>query len=87
MSLIGNGVQKAASPHQLCGGCQAGCEAAVHGMQRSFEDGRIEAVLLMDASNAFNRMNRQVALRNLLKLCPSIGTMLVKMHRILLTLH
>ena len=33
-----------------------------------------EAVLLIDASNAFNSLNRQVAFYNLQYLCPSLAT-------------
>jgi len=50
-------------------------------MRQVFEDSQTEAVLLVDATNAFNCLNRQVALRNVLKLCPSIGTVLVNMYR------
>ena len=36
----------------------------------------------MDASNAFKRLNREVALRNILHLCPSIGRVLVNIYRV-----
>ena len=35
----------------------------------------------MDASNAFNALNRQVALRNIRSLCPSIATILINTYR------
>ena len=40
-----------------------------------------EAVLLVDASNAFNALNRNVALLNILNTCPSIATILINCYR------
>ena len=45
----------------------------------SFED--TEAVLLIDASNVFNSLNRQVALINMQHLCPSIANILINTYR------
>ncbi len=45
---------------QLCAGQRAGCEAAVHAMKGIFDDAGCDAVLLVDADNAFNRINRKV---------------------------
>ena len=46
-----------------------------------FQSMDCEAVLLVDASNAFNSLNRQVALLNILNLCPSIATILINCYR------
>lgn len=54
-----------AGSQQLCAGQKAGCEAAVHAMRNVFEDPATEGVLLVDASNAFNNLNRKVALHNI----------------------
>ena len=70
LRIIGQDIQEVAGPLQLC----AGCEAAVHALRRSFESPDCEAVLLVDASNAFNRQN---ALRNILHLCPTLSTILI----------
>ena len=35
-----------------------------------------EAILLVDASNAFNAVNRQAALHNIRVICPAISTIL-----------
>ena len=43
---------------QVCAGHKAGCEATVHAMHTIFEEERTEAVLLIDASTAFNSVNR-----------------------------
>ena len=45
------------------------------------QDANIEAVLLVDAMNAFNSLNRQVALQNILRLCPSIALAKVNIYR------
>ena len=49
----------AAGPMQLCAGQESGCEAAVHVMQKLFNSPEVEAVFLVDATNAFNSINRQ----------------------------
>ena len=36
---------------------------------------------LVDATNAFNTLNREVALRNILHLCPSLGRVLINTYR------
>lgn len=56
-------LQDAAGPLQLCAGQITGIEAAVHTMKASFQKEDTEAVLLVDASNAFNSLNREAALR------------------------
>ena len=40
-----------------------------------------KAILLVDATNAFNVMNRQAALHNIQVLCPSISTVLNNTYR------
>ncbi len=54
---------------------------------RVFQDGT-EAALLVDASNAFNCLNREAALRlhNTRFVCPSISTMLINTYRVLTVL-
>ena len=66
---------------QLCTGIDSGCEAAVHTIRNMSKDEGIEGLLLVDASNAFNLLNRNVALRNILSLCPSFGRVLVNTYR------
>ena len=38
---------------------------------------KCEAVLLIDANNAFNSLNREAALHNIQILCPSFATILI----------
>ena len=56
---------------------QAGCEAAVHAMSSLYDSQTTEAILLVDANNAFNSLNREVALRNIQHLCPSLSVVLI----------
>ena len=73
LSVIGGDIQEAAGSIQLCSGQTSGIEAAVHAMNEAFHDDDVQAVLLVDASNAFNSLNREAALRNIRHLCPPIG--------------
>ena len=57
---------KATAPIQVCAGLSGGVEAAVHGLRKIFEDEDTEAIILVDADNAFNRLNRAAALHNIL---------------------
>ena len=70
---------EAAGPLQTCAGHQAGAEAAIHGMRAVFEEEGTDAVLLVDASNAFNRMNRQVGMHNIRITCPEVSIYIIKL--------
>ena len=65
---------------QLCAGKRGGCEAAVHAMRDIFEDVESKAMLLVNASNAFNSLNGNSALLNMFKLCPSFATILTNIY-------
>ena len=81
MYIVGDDVQEAAGPLQLCAGQQAGCEAAVHAIRSMFEDSANDGILFVDASNAFNRLNRAVALMNIQRICPIISPILINTYR------
>ena len=70
ISIMRSDIQQAAGGLQMCTGIRSGIEAAVHMNERSWEDEGTEAVLLVDADNAFNRLNRKVALHNIQQSCP-----------------
>ena len=74
-------IQDAAGARQLCGGQIAGIEAAVHSVRKLFDDDKTEAILLVDASNAFNSLNRATALMNIRKVCPPFSTVLIIVNR------
>ena len=59
---------------QDCAGHKSGSEAAVHAMRSIFDADDTDAVLLIDASNAFNSLNRAAALHNISILRPAIAT-------------
>ena len=79
--ILWDDIQEAAGSHQLCAGKLSGAEAAVHAVRKVFEEGSTEAVLLVDASNAFNSLNRLVALHNIRQLCPPLSTILINIYR------
>ena len=81
LSIVKLDVLEAAGSLQLCAGQDAGNEAAVHAMRAIFCDDSTEAVLLVDASNAFNCLNRQVALHNIQTLCPPLANILINTYR------
>ena len=74
-------IQEVAGSIQLCAGQISGIEAAVHAVRTLFQREDTEALLLVDATNAFNSLNRQTALHNIQKLCPSIATALINTYR------
>ena len=62
---VGEDVMAAAGPLQTCAGHAAGSEAAIHAMRDLFLTADCEAALLVDATNAFNSINREAALHNI----------------------
>ncbi|MDA8002156.1 MAG: reverse transcriptase domain-containing protein, partial [Alphaproteobacteria bacterium] len=74
-------LQRAVGSLQLCTGQDAGCEAAVHAMAHIFAQDDTEAMIFVDAANAFNRLNRQVALRNTQVVCPTLAPVLINTYR------
>ena len=78
---MGPDIQSATGCLQLCGGQIAGIEAAVHATRSAFNSDYCEAVLLVDASNAFNTLNCQLALHNIKRVCPPIATTLINIYQ------
>ena len=62
-------LRQAVGPLQLCAGFESGCEAAMHAMSEIFEEEDTEAMIFVDASNAFNSSNREAILVNSLSVC------------------
>ena len=81
LGVVGIDVQKAVGPLQLCAGQSAGVEAAVHAMRKFFENDDTDGILLIDADNAFNRVNRAAALWNVQYVCPSLKFALINTYR------
>jgi len=64
---------EAADNLQLCPGQEAGCKAAVYTMHSLFQSSNTQAVLLVDASNAFNSLYHHASLHNLHYICPPLA--------------
>ena len=82
MKVVKEDIKKAAGCSQLCAGQEAGCEVAIHAMHKIFEPNETEAILLVDAKNAFNSINRKALLHNIEYLCPVIATFLYNYYAI-----
>ena len=74
-------VVQATAPIQVCAGLAGGVEAAVHALRRIFNDTETDAVILVDADNAFNRLNRQTALHNIQYTCPEMAAYIINTYR------
>lgn len=81
MAVLGHDIQLIAGSDQLCAGQKSGCEAAVHAMHQQLENEDVEGLLFVDASNAFNALNRKLMLINLQKTCPSLSTLVTNVYR------
>ena len=79
--VLKDDIQESAGPLQVSTGIKGGAEAAIHAMKQLFEDDCNDAVILVDANNAFNSMNRQVALHNIQYICPPFATILINTYR------
>ena len=65
MNVVKTDVTEASGSLQLCAGQKLGNEAAVHPMNIIFEADNTDAELLIDASNAFDALDRASALHNI----------------------
>ena len=81
LSVVKSDILDTVGLSQLCVGQVAGVEAAVHTVQSLFKRDDMEAALLVDASNAFNSLNRDTALLNIMSSCPSFATILLNCYR------
>ena len=79
---LGQEIQEAGGPLQVSTGLKGGAEAAIHAMKKIFDEETTDAVILVDASNAFNRLNRRAALHNVQYLCPPFATILINTYRL-----
>ena len=81
LKVLGPEIQTVAGSAQLCARQPSGCEAAVHAIEDIMSDPSVEGVLMVDAWNAFNSLNRAVMLRNLQVLCPSLAVPAINFYR------
>ena len=80
LSVIEMDIKAAAANIQLCIGQTLGCEAGVHAMRHIFHEDDTDAILLVDATNAFNALNCKAALINIHALCPSLAVVATNMY-------
>ena len=73
MDVTKEDIKEAVGNLQVCAGQQAGCEAAIHAMKEMYDDPACEAVMLVDATNAFNTLNRKATIHNVKIKCPSFA--------------
>ena len=81
LSIAKSDILNAAGPLQLCAGQLSDVEFATHAMQTLLDDSNTQAILLVAASNAFNNLNRQMALANISVNCPAILPVLTNTYR------
>jgi hypothetical protein len=81
MAVTGAKVQEAVGSLQLCAGHPVGVEAAIHAMRGFLDDDSSDGILLIDADNAFNRVNRAAALWNVQFSCPAMKHVLINFYR------
>ena len=82
LSVIRDDILEVTGIDQLCAGQLGGCEGAVHAVRSMFQSVECEAVLFADATNAFNSLNRNLALLNVQNLCLSLATILINCYRL-----
>ena len=81
MKVVRCDLQNAIGASQLCAGQDAGCEAAIHAIECIFAEESTEGMILVDATNAFNTLNRLVTLLNCDKICPAMSCILINTYR------
>ena len=74
-------MQKAVGSLHTATGLKAGAEAAIHAMRTIFEEPSTEDVILVDANNAPNSLNRKVAFHNIQLACSSFSHILINTYR------
>ena len=70
--VVKKDIVEAVGTLQTCAGMESGIEGAIHAVKRGWDKPGCEAVLLVDADNAFNHINRKVSLENTKSLCPPL---------------
>ena len=81
LRILRDDITEAVGSLQLCAGHDGGVEAAIHAMTSIFKDDECEGVLLADAPNAFNTLNRDACLQNVQHLCPAMAPIIINTYR------
>ena len=81
MTILKSDIQASGGCLQTCTGIRSGIEAAIHATHKLWQEETTECLLQVDANNAFNRLNRKVALHNVKQVCPAIHTYLQNLYQ------
>ena len=73
VSHIREDIKSAVCLLQVCAGQEAGCESLVHATPEIYEGQSSEAVLLVDALNVFNSIDRNAFPHNIAIICPPLA--------------
>ena len=76
MMVLRPDVKHSAGALQTCAGQKSGIEAAIHSMRELYQDANSDAMLPVDATNAFNSLSREAALNNVAITCPEFAQFL-----------
>jgi hypothetical protein len=82
MTVFGKDVEGAVGSLEMCVGQKGRVEAIIHTMISMFKADISDAIILMDASNCFNRFNRMVCLHNIRFDCPAIACFTINLYRL-----
>ena len=66
---------------QICLGLKCGIEYAIRSLRLEFEKPETDAILFIDAENAFNSLNRELALKKVEILCPALHQALANSYK------
>ena len=81
LKVLKQDVIEASGAMQVCTGQRNGSEAAVLAKRNIIEADDTDAALMVNASNAFNSLNRAAAFHNIRILCPTIVTFVINTYR------
>ncbi len=74
-------LMESTGPIQVCAGIPGGIKAAIHAVRKIYNDPETECILLVDAENAYNSLNRNAALNNIQYICPEFAAYIINTYR------
>ena len=66
-------IQEGITGLKTCAGQKAGIEAAIYAMKETYNNEQCDCLLMVDAINAFNSLNRKAVRRNTKMICPNLA--------------
>ena len=86
VSILRDDIISSIGPLQVCAGQEPGWEATIDAMYEMYKE-HSEAVLLLDAANAFNSVNWKVFLHKINVIFPSISIYTLLLHETVIHYH